>query len=102
MNVMNNIARQGRLALLENDSATGDPVVWGGGIGSFTAEGTFNGTTVYLEYESPSGNWISAGSESELTAEGGFVFELHPCRIRAAVSGGSPSALYAWVQPTGG
>lgn len=81
-------------ALIDNGSATGSPATWGGGIGKFTAAGTFGGATVTLEYLGPDGaTWLSGATS--LTSPGMVDFRLPPGRIRAAISGGTPSGIYA-------
>lgn len=70
--------------LLTNASATGAGVQWPGGRGLFTAEATFGGGSVALEYRGPNGSWLNTPVVS-LTAAGGVLFELPPCEVRAAV-----------------
>lgn len=71
-------------ALLDNASATGNPVRWNGGRGVFSAVGTFGGGSVTLQYLGPDGaTWITAATA--LTAAGLVAFELPPGQIRAAV-----------------
>lgn len=72
------------VALLTNESATGQPVVWPGGRGLFVAEATFGGGSVALEYRGPAGGWLAVPAVS-LSAAGGVLFELPPGEIRAAV-----------------
>lgn len=82
--------------LLSNASATGSAVYWPGGIGAFTAVGTFSGTTVTLQYLGPDQTtWVAAGTNATCTAACNSVFYLGEGYIRAQVSGGTPSALYA-------
>lgn len=82
--------------LLSNASATGSATQWPGGTGVFAAAGTFGGATVSLQFLGPDGStWIDAGSDTTLTTAGGGGFFLDSGQIRAAVSGGSPSGLYA-------
>lgn len=82
--------------LLSNASATGNPVQWDGGIGVFSVAGTFSGATVKLQFLGPDGStYIDVGTDTTLTAAGGGGFVLSPCKIRAAISGGSPSGMYA-------
>lgn len=70
--------------LLDNASATGNPVRWNGGRGVFSAVGTFGGGSVTLQYLGPDGStWITAATA--LTAAGLVAFELPPGQIRAAV-----------------
>lgn len=85
-------------ALLENGSATGSAVAWGGGQGLFTAEGTFSGATIKLQYQSDNGTWLDAGSDTELTANGGGRFFLPVTSVRVNISGGPPSAVYSYVE----
>ena len=71
--------------LLTNGSATSGQQYWPGGKGVFQAVATFGGGSVGLEYLGPDGTtWVAAAS-GLLTANGGFVFELSPGPIRAAV-----------------
>lgn len=82
--------------LLDNASATGSAVIWGGGRGVFTASGTFGGATVSLEALGPDGaTYVSMAGVPALTNNGSVSFEHPPGKIRAAVTGGAPSALYA-------
>lgn len=82
--------------LLSNASADGSYVSWPGGRGIFTAEATWGGGTVTLQYKGPNGTAIAAGSDTTLTANGGGVFELPAGDIRAAVA--TATAVYAQVQ----
>lgn len=86
-----------RANLIENGSATGGAEKWYGGKGTFIVEGTFSGATVTLQIQSPNGTWISGGSAVALTANGKGDFELPAGQIRAQVSGGPPSAIYAYA-----
>jgi hypothetical protein len=53
---------------------------------------------VKLQFLGPDGvTWIDVGTDTTLTAQGGAGFVLAPCPIRAAVSGGPPSGIYARV-----
>lgn len=82
--------------LLNNEAATGSWVVWGGGAGVFSCAGTFGGATVTLQYMgADSATAVSAGPDTVLTAAGLGSFSLPPGKIRAEVSGGAPSGLYA-------
>lgn len=84
------------LDLLNNASATGAGQNWRGGKGSFLVAGTFGGATVSLQVLGPDKTtWTDVGVDTTLTAGPGGNFELPPCQLRAAVSGGSPSGLYA-------
>lgn len=82
--------------LLSNASTTGSAVIWPGGIGMFAVAGTFGGATVALQFRAPdSSSWINAGSETTMDTNGGALFTMAPGQIRASVTGGAPSGLYA-------
>lgn len=85
--------------LLSNASSTGSAAEWGGGLGVFAAAGTFSGATIKLQFLCPDGStWADVGADTTLTVAGGGVFVLPPGRIRAAVSGGPPSGMYAQAE----
>ena len=85
--------------LLSNASATGSAAQWGGGYGVFTVAGTFGGATITLQFLGPDGTtWTTMGTETTLTAAGGGMFAYPPGQIRAAVSGGPPSGMYAQAE----
>lgn len=87
-----------RLDLLSNASATGSAQAWPGGCGSFFAAGTFGGATVTLQVLGPDGStYLAVGDLATLTSAGGCNFLLAPCTLRVAVTGGTPSGLYATV-----
>lgn len=86
-------ASKGSITLLTNASATGAEKNWPGGTGIFMAEATFGGGSVKLQYKLPNGTWQDAGPDTSLTANGGGVFELPPCNIRAAVA--TATGVYA-------
>lgn len=84
------------LDLLSNTSSTGSWLAWDGGRGTLTVEGTIAGATLSLQVQGPNGGSIDVGSDTTFTALPGIAnFDLAPCRLRMAVSGGSPSALFA-------
>jgi hypothetical protein len=92
--------------LLNAVSATGAGAwkPWHGGKGTFLVDigsgGTFAPTQ--LEYMSPTGNGIAAGSDTTLSAVGGGNFELPPGQVRANITSGSPSLVTAIVVQTSG
>jgi len=91
----------GSVILLANASATGNGVTWPGGDGEFVVAGTFGGATVALEVLGPDGTtWINAGSDGTLTAAGVCAFSLAQGQIRASVTGGTPSGIYATAART--
>lgn len=82
--------------LLSNASATGSATTWGGGSGVFEAAGTFSGATVKLQRLGPDGaTWYDVGADTTLTAAGGGYFIMPPGQIKAVISGGPPSGMYA-------
>lgn len=87
-----------RIDLLSNASATGSAAIWPGGRGTFLVAGTFGGTTVTLQVLGPDGStWLAVGTYTTMAAAGGGNFDLPQGQIRANVSGGTPSGLYALV-----
>lgn len=91
------------ITLISNGAATGGAKPWRGGRGVFSVpDGTFSGATVKLQWR-PIGAtaWLDVDRIGDafvtLTAAGGGGFELPQCDIRAAVSGGPPSGVYAYA-----
>ena len=82
--------------LAQNASATGGEVSWPGGEGVFMAEATWGGGTVKLQFKTPNGTWIDAGTETTLTANGAGAFLLPPCLIRASIA--TATAVYAYAK----
>jgi hypothetical protein len=79
--------------LLADASATSSAKQWPGGKGVFAVKATFGGGSVALQFQLPdSSTWITP-TDGSLTADGGFVFELPPCYIRASVA--TATAVYA-------
>ena len=89
-----------QVQLLNNASATGAAAIWPGGRGLLMCEGTFAGATVQLQSISPNGIWLNAPAAG-VTAAGTLAFELPPGQIRAAISGGPPSAMFAYATGMG-
>ena len=87
--------------LLTNGNATGAAATWGGGEGIFEVEATFTGATISLQRQLPNGTWADVGSNTTLTANGGGRFWVKPgAQLRAAVTGGPPSGVYAEIYST--
>lgn len=92
--------------LLSNAAATGSAKRWHGGRGVFSVpDGTFSGATVKLQWAlTDSGTWLDVDKSGDtyvtLTAAGAGLFELPRCFVRAAISGGPPSGVYAYVLGT--
>jgi hypothetical protein len=89
--------------LASNLSATGSAVAIKGGEYQFSAEGTVGGSTISLQFQTPNGTWsdllIFAGSPVKSTT---LPFtqtqiDLPAGNVRMAATGGTPSALYAYL-----
>jgi uncharacterized membrane protein len=84
------------MLLLSNASGTGSAAKWDGGNGTFICVGTFGGATVTLQVLGPDGStYVAVNAATTLTTAGMGTFSLPPGQIRALVSGGAPSGLYA-------
>lgn len=93
------------VSLLSNASATGSGVAWPGGKGVTTVAGTFGGASITMQYLGPDNTtWLDvkvlnpadgAQTTVALTAAGAIGFMLPPGKIRAVVTGGAASGLYA-------
>ena len=86
-----------------NINASGSAVAVKGGEYIFTVEGTAGGTTASLQIQSLNGTWsdiaIYSGSAVKTTtlpyAQTGI--DLPPGNVRVALTGGTPSAIYAYL-----
>ena len=99
------MASDSDIALLENAAATGSGVRWHGGRGVFYVHSaTFAGATIALQCSFDNSTWVAVDRAGDtyctLTAAGHGAFELPPCFLRAAVTGGPPSAVYAYARGT--
>ncbi len=82
-----------RIELIENGSVTSSAARWPGGKGSMTVAGTFGGATVTLQTLAGDGaTWVKV---IDFMAAEHKSFDLAEGPIRAAVTGGSPSGIYA-------
>lgn len=92
--------------LLSNAAATGSAVRWHGGRGVFSVPtGTFSGATVKLQWSlSESTGYLDVDKSGDtyvtFTAAGAGLFELPRCWVKAVISGGPPSGIYAYVNGT--
>ncbi|VVE74120.1 hypothetical protein PCA31118_04684 [Pandoraea captiosa] len=91
------MARRPQLTLLNNGNATGQSVDWPGGNGACFAEGTFGGATLTLQILSPNGTWMTLGNQTTFTANGVAGFTAPAGQVRMQITGGTPSAVYAYV-----
>lgn len=76
-------------------STTGSAFRWPGGTGAFLVDGTIGGATITLEWSIDGTNFVAAGTDTTLTDEGGGLFTLPECLIRAKTAGGSGSSITA-------
>lgn len=89
--------------LASNASATGAAVAIKGGEYIFTVEGTAGGATSSLQIQTPNGTWsdiwVYSGSPVRATAlpyvQTGI--DLPPGNVRLALTGGTPSAINAYL-----
>lgn len=84
----------GASVIMRNSASSSTAVNWPGGVGVFSAVGTWNGATLTLEFIGPDGaTLVVAGTGTTFTANGAGVFYLPECQVRAIVSspGGSTS-----------
>jgi hypothetical protein len=89
--------------LLSNGSATGAAVNIRGGEYLFTAEGTISGATVALQVQTVNGTWatVSVFSNSAVSTTAlpyaQTAIDLPAGTARVVVTGGTPSALFAYL-----
>lgn len=85
------------VTLLSNASATGTAVEWPGGWGRVEVRGTVGGATLTLQVQDADGStYHTVSTETTFGATGAAAFFCEAgAQIRMAVSGGTPSALYA-------
>jgi hypothetical protein len=69
-----------------------------GGIGYWSARGTFSAGTAKLQHSVDGGaNWLDVGADVTKTADGGGTFFLGPCLLRTNLAGaGSPNIDVTW------
>lgn len=95
----------GEYPLIVNAATSGSAVAWPGGRGVFSVfAGTFAGATVKLQWSLDNSNWLDVDQSGDTyvtkTAAGAGAFELPECWIKAVVSGGPPSGIYATAKST--
>lgn len=89
--------------LLSNAGATGSGVAIKGGEYIITIEGTAGGTTSSLQIQTPNGAWsdISVYSGSKVSSTtlpySQTGIDLPAGNVRVALTGGTPSAVYAYL-----
>jgi len=89
--------------LLSNGAATGSAVGIKGGQYTFFVEGTVAGATLALQMQSLNGTWMTvqvfSGSAVSFTALPGCQtgIDLPAGNVRLFISGGPPSAVYAFL-----
>jgi hypothetical protein len=100
----------GQILANPNTNAAGLPITAGtpfdcpGGKLCFAAVASaWNAATAALQMQLPDGaTWIGVGAAGSgagaaFTANGYLIVDLPPCQIQLAVSGGTPTALYATI-----
>ncbi len=97
-------ADDNQYVLLSNGSATGSAVAIKGGQYMFQAEGTVGGATVALQVQTPNGTWptvtamqSNAAVQSTALPYAAAPIELPAGQARVAITGGTPSAIYAYL-----
>ena len=90
-------SKSATVPLLSNASATGAQQTWPGGEGKFHCVGTFGGASVTLSFLADDGTtFVPFGADTTLAANGvGVFYGKEGDIIKAVVSGGPPSGLYA-------
>lgn len=89
--------------LANGASATGSPIGIKGGEYMFTCEGTVAASTISLQVQTVNGAWtdvqVFTGGVVKFTALPGNQtgIALPACNVRMAATGGTPSALYAYL-----
>lgn len=89
--------------LLSNASASGSPVNIRGGEYIFTVEGTVSGATIALQIKTPNGTLatVSVFSNSPVSTTAlpyaQTSIDLPAGQVQATVTGGTPSALFAYL-----
>lgn len=89
-----------RVDLFSNISATGNGAAqaWPGGSGAFIAEGTIGGSAIKLQMQTPQGTWIDIDPALNFTTlPNSYGFIIPPGQIRAVLTGGTPTNIYAWA-----
>jgi hypothetical protein len=81
--------------LVENASATGSAVNWPGGKGVMTAEATWGGGTVKLQFKTKNSTTYVDVPSASLTANGMVSFELPAGQIKANIA--TATAVYAYA-----
>jgi hypothetical protein len=85
---------QARVDLVSNDTYSAG-AWWPGGQGLFTAEATWAGGSLKLQYQpAQTQTWFDTPTTSSLSANGGIAITLPPCMIKV-VKTGNPTAVYA-------
>jgi hypothetical protein len=89
--------RGANLTLASNLGATaGSAAAWQGGKGVFTAEATFGGGSVALQFKTLNGTWVAVDG-CTLTVAGTKAFDLPIGEIR--VNNTTATAVYAYAHP---
>lgn len=95
--------------LASSASATGSAVAIRGGDYLFMAEGTVGGSTISLQIQTPNGTWVDVatdGASASIVKSTTLPFACSSIRlpagnVRVAATGGTPSALFAYLAGIG-
>lgn len=88
--------------LASNVSASGSAVAIKGGQYIFMVEGTAGGTTASLQVKTPNGTWTNVAAVDTLVSTttlpyADTMIDLPAGDVRLALTGGTPSAVYAYL-----
>ena len=89
--------------LLSNGSASGSGVPVKGGEYIVYFDGTLSGATVSLQTQAPNGTWMDVEVYTAnpvrytSTPRSQTGIDLPACNVRCALTGGSPSGVYAYL-----
>ena len=90
------MAKYGSAGTLTSDGSSSE-FDWPGGKGTYMARGTWDGATVTLEMSADGDNFISVGTDAELTAVGAGGFDVSGCKLRVTMSSAGTSSVTAYI-----
>ena len=88
--------------LASNANASGSAVAIKGGQYMFMVEGTIGGSTVTLQIKTPNGTWANVTAYDSAVSATALPYadtpiDLPSGDVRVALTGGTPSAIYAYL-----
>lgn len=82
----------------QSSTANSTAYNWPGGVGQFSASGTWGSSTLKMQYSPDDGTtWIDCGGDLSLTDDGVANFELGPCDIRASLTVSGTTSVSCWM-----